>query len=146
MVQDALEHFALDLKHNEKRASIKGDPIGFFMGIMQRGMYVPPSNFVHPAEVEIDHYLAQQEARIARMQEKLAKKEKLDFEVWLLETTESQRREIAPHAQQDMSEMQKGILKNYWKALLSRSNELLNQEDSVKNIQKQIEQSLSGNA
>ena len=54
-------------------------------------------------------------------QEKLAKKENLDFEIWLLETTEEQRREIAPQAKQDMSEMQKGILRNYWKSSVSKA-------------------------
>jgi len=42
-VQDSIHVFAFDLKENEKRKDIKGDPIGFFMGILRkRGMY--PTN------------------------------------------------------------------------------------------------------
>jgi hypothetical protein len=34
---------------------------------------------------------------------------------------EEQRREIASQAKQDMSDMQKGILKNYWKASIPKT-------------------------
>lgn len=48
-VQDFIYFFAFDLKSNGKGRKIKGPPVNFFMGILQKGMpYAAPENYESP--------------------------------------------------------------------------------------------------
>jgi len=96
-LQNSIKHFAFDLAHNDRRASIKGSPISFFMGIMRKfGVYNAPDNYKDPDELVIEQYLEQQE----KQQREQAALEKRWFELekqkWLDTLSEESKNALLP--------------------------------------------------
>ena len=96
-VQDSIHVFAFDLKENGKRKDIKGDPIGFFMGILRkRGMYLPPTNYESPQA----HNMRLYKERMDEIETKRVTIEKKAFDLafgdWFNKLTDEQKKELLP--------------------------------------------------
>jgi hypothetical protein len=115
-VQDSIHAFAFDLKRNQKGKTLKSPPLNFFMGILRKGIpYTPPENYESPEDEARRKYLdakrIQNERRIAIERETF----EIEFQEWKDALSYEQRKEIAPHAKIDGSEMQLAALREYFK-------------------------------
>lgn len=96
-LQDSIRMFAFDLLHNQKRQSIKGDPLNFFIGILRNGPYLPPQNYRSPQELQKIAY-----AEWKRREEENLKSldwEIIDaeFQAWWNALSDDERSEYSPH-------------------------------------------------
>jgi hypothetical protein len=115
-VQDSIDAFAFDLRKNQKGKTLKGSPLNFFMGILRKGMlYAPPENYESPQDEARRKYL--EHKRALALQRDMEEQElfELEFQEWYRALSLEQRREIAPHAKIDGSEMQLGSIKEYFR-------------------------------
>jgi predicted transcriptional regulator len=61
-IQDSIDYFAFDLKHNEKAKTLKKTPLDFFMGILRQGIpYAAPSNYESKESESMRLYLESKE-------------------------------------------------------------------------------------
>jgi hypothetical protein len=82
-VQDFINFFAFDLNRNNKGKEIKGDPINYFMGIIRKGVpYVPPKNYMSPADEARLQYLKYVESRERERAEQEIKIKEFEFRNW----------------------------------------------------------------
>jgi predicted transcriptional regulator len=97
IVQDSIYAFSFDLQHNNKKDSLRTNPINYFMGILRSGKpYIPPSNYESPQDNAMRLYLEskkQSEQKRAAME-----KEMLDlaFLDWEKQLSEVEKQDLLP--------------------------------------------------
>jgi hypothetical protein len=138
-VQDSIDAFAFDLKKNQKANGLKTSPLNFFMGILRKGTpYTPPENYESPEDEARRKYLESKRAQLSRRHAIEKEIVELNFQEWKSTLSGTQRKELAPHAKIDGSEMQNSTLLDYFlKHVYSQQKTA-----SVEVIRRQIDQSL----
>lgn len=97
IVQDSIDHFAFDLKHNNKASSIKGDPLNFFMGIVsRRGAYTAPSNYIDPVLEAMNAYHKSKEQSEKQKTEIEQKIQEIEFRTWHDSLSDSEIHALLP--------------------------------------------------
>jgi predicted transcriptional regulator len=117
-LQASIDHFAFDLKHNNKAASIKKTPIEFFMGIMLHdGYYTPPANYESPQEKARRLYIEHEEAKSKETAAMIERLLNVEFEKWYEGLSDEQKNEILPDSLRHAKERKFGreYLKNHFK-------------------------------
>ena len=96
-VQESIDHFAFDLKYNDKRKSIKKDPIAFFITILKKeGMYMPPENYESPQLIALKLYKERKET-LAKEQAKVEEGiQHLHFLEWRKDLTQEEAMSYIP--------------------------------------------------
>lgn len=95
-LQDSIRMFAFDLLHNQKRQSIKGDPLNFFIGILRNGPYLPPQNYRSPQEIQKRAYVEwkrRQEENLKSLDWEIIDAE---FQIWWNALSDDERNEHSP--------------------------------------------------
>jgi hypothetical protein len=105
-VQDSIHYFAFDLSRNGRAKLIKGNPIGFFMGILRKGnLYTPPANYESVEDIErrrrIEALYRLESQRIAERK----KLEDLEFQKWKANLSIDERKTLVPWTQKDSGPM-----------------------------------------
>jgi hypothetical protein len=138
-VKDSMDAFAFDLSKNQKAKLIHVSPLNFFMGILRKGMpYTPPENYESPEDEAFRKYLESKRVQLQRRKAMEQELIELEFQEWSDGLTADQRKELAPQAKINGSEMQISTLREYFlKQVYSQ-----HQNESVQVIRRQIDQSL----
>jgi predicted transcriptional regulator len=95
-LQESIHAFAFDLEVNGKAKEINGHPLNYFMGILRRGPYAPPSNYEAPDVRQMRLYL---EARKREQQVRAdleAELETVEFDSWLASLSSEERSILVP--------------------------------------------------
>ncbi len=116
-VQDAIHFFAFDLVENNKRQSIRGSPLNYFMGVLRKGIpYAPPDNYESAEERGLKAYMK-------RKREELEKQKSLEAELctfecdsWLDSLTREQQIGLVPETEYARlgSPAHRALLKNHF--------------------------------
>ena len=97
IIQESIEHFAFDIKQNNKKNTIKTSPISYFMGILKRvGYYNPPENYVSPKAQALQELLERKQKEKDDRDHKLKELINIYFEEWNLTLTEETKASIIP--------------------------------------------------
>ena len=101
IVQDSINAFAFDIQENNKSASLKGDPLNFFMGILRNGNpYAPPSNYESPQDKAMRLYVERiREIELGRV---AIEKEAFEcaFNDWFFKLSDAEKKNYLPQAMQ----------------------------------------------
>ena len=101
VVQDSIYGFAFDLRVNGKGSGLKSGPLNFFMGILKKGIpYAPPENYVTPEQEALKKYLSAKKAQAAQRELLERELQEMEFQEWVRSLNASEKREIAPQAQE----------------------------------------------
>lgn len=96
-IQDSIEHFAYDLKYNNKKSEIKTLPISYFMGILKRvGYYNPPENYISPRDKVLNELLERKKKERDEREVKIKELITMYFEEWNLTLNEEEKAKIIP--------------------------------------------------
>ncbi len=97
VVQDSIYAFSFDLKENNKKKEITGNPINFFMGILRKGLpYTPPDGYETPQERHMRLY-EEKMSKLKAQREEIEKKAfNLAFEDWFRDLPDSKKIEFIP--------------------------------------------------
>jgi hypothetical protein len=95
-IQDSIFHFAFDLKHNNKTASIKGNPLNYFMGIVSKRPYTAPSNYIDPVLEALNRYHKTKEQSEKQKAEIEKKVQEIEFSTWYDSLSDSEVEELIP--------------------------------------------------
>ena len=96
-VKDSIEHFAFDLKNNNKLREIKTNPLSYFMGILKRsGIYTAPENYESPRDRAMRLYLAKQKEIKQKRETMENELFDLAFSDWEAKLGEEERSHIIP--------------------------------------------------
>jgi hypothetical protein len=116
IIQDSINAFAFDLKHNGMQDKIKSNPLNFFMGILRNNQpYAAPSNYQDPKMMAMKAYLEQK--KVMRDEKKRMEEEmfQLAFEDWSDELDDAQCEAIIPEARYREYPMKEGFLKEHFR-------------------------------
>lgn len=131
VIEDSIQYFLFDLKHNNKAKEIKTNPLSYFMGILKRvGVYAVPDNYESPKDRAMRIYLEKQKV----IQEKKVAMEKecfsIEFQEWLDNLSEEGKNQIIPDDARKMNlaapkiaAMRSHFEKKVWS---SKKNQLMN--------------------
>lgn len=95
-LQESIYAFAFDLDVNGKGREINGQALNYFMGILRRGPYAPPSNYEAPDVRQMRLYLEAKE-RDQKLREELESRlESVAFDEWVADLTIEDRSGLVP--------------------------------------------------
>ena len=118
IVQDSINAFAFDLEENGKAEKIKGSPLGYFMGILRKGLpYLPPENY-EPRETRAFRQYVEHRERQKAVREELEKRKfELDLDDWIEKLSEEEIPHLIdePQYRDKDSPFRKGALSLYFK-------------------------------
>lgn len=116
IIQDSLNAFAFDLKHNGVGDKIKTHPLNYLMGVLRSNQpYAAPSNYQDPKVLAMREYLdrkKQQREEQKRVEEEIFQ---FDFEDWQENLSEENIAEIIPEARYREYPMKEGFLKTHFR-------------------------------
>jgi len=119
LLQSSIEHFAFDLKENDKAKTINKSPLQFFMGIMLRqGAYHAPKNYESPKNKVMRIVLEdkmREQAAFENMQEKFITVEK---QAWLNKLMPEELEALLPKNQNSILRVagaKKAIISQYFR-------------------------------
>lgn len=93
VIQQSIYAFAFDLNVNGKAKKIKDDPLGYFMGILKKGIpYAPPANYEDPKIRGMRLYLEATERQKKKKEELEQQIIEIHFDEWLQTITDEQKR------------------------------------------------------
>lgn len=95
-LQESIYAFAFDLHENQKAKNISGAPLNYFMGILRKGPYTPPTNYEAPEIRQRRLYLESKEQQRKKCQELEERLEAVEFEEWLEKQPLEQRAVLVP--------------------------------------------------
>lgn|SRR3989338_1065328 len=116
IIQDSLNAFAFDLKHNGVGDKIKTHPLNYLMGVLRSNQpYAAPSNYQDPKVFAMREYLErkkQQREEQKRVEEEIFQ---FDFEDWQENLNEEDIAAIIPEARYREYPMKEGFLKTHFR-------------------------------
>ena len=96
-IQDSINFFSFDLKKNNKRAEITGEPLNYFMGIVRNGTpYVPPANYRSVEDEQRHQYLNYLKRKESERLEEEKKIKDFEFQNWKLTADLTEAIKTAP--------------------------------------------------
>ena len=97
LIQASINHFAFDLKTNQKAEQLKGPPLNFFMGILTKGIpYNPPDNFQDEKIKALREFNEKQKLQKEKLMQVEEEAKEAAFENWLLSMTQEQKKNLLP--------------------------------------------------
>lgn len=96
VVQDSIYHFAFDLKHNNRKAKIRGECLNYFMGILLKRSYTAPSNYIHPSVEARQHYLDMKRQEQKQREALDAELQTLEFKEWYEHLSDDEIKNLTP--------------------------------------------------
>jgi hypothetical protein len=116
IIQDSINAFAFDLKHNGVGDKIKTHPLNYLMGVLRANQpYAAPSNYQDPKVLAMREYLErkkQQREEQKRVEEEIFQ---FDFEDWQINLSEEDIAAIIPEARYREYPMKEGFLKTHFR-------------------------------
>ncbi len=114
-VQDYINFFVFDLKKNNKKAEITGEPLNYFMGIVRNGNpYVPPLNYRSAEDERRLQYLNYLKRKEKERQEEEQKILDLEFTEWRRGLSESELLKLLPEFARKPGLIQDSALKSHF--------------------------------
>jgi hypothetical protein len=97
-IQDSINHYAYDLRYNNKVAEIKKtSPIGYFMGILMRvGLYNPPENYESPKDRALRMLLERKKSEKEKRDGMIKELTTIAFDDWQEKLTKEEKDELLP--------------------------------------------------
>lgn len=95
-VQESINAFAFDLEVNEKVREISGHALNYFMGILRKGPYAPPSNYESPEVRQMRLYLEAKEREQKIRIDLESRLESVAFDEWTIGLTVEERIRLVP--------------------------------------------------
>lgn len=96
-MKESIEHFAFDLKNNNKKIDIKAKPINYFMGILKRlGYYNPPENYVSSRDLLLSERLEKKKKEKEERDNKVKELINCYFDDWHISLSEEDKQTIIP--------------------------------------------------
>jgi len=87
-IKKSIDHFAFDLRENNKAKKIKTNPLNYFMGIMKRtGLYLPPDNYESVQDKTFKKMLKIEKEKANYRQEQIDSLFKMHFDLWYEQQT-----------------------------------------------------------
>lgn len=116
IIQDSINAFAFDLKHNGVGEKIKTHPLNYFMGILRSNQpYAAPSNYQDPKVLAMREYL-ERKKQIRDDKKKLEEEIfQFEFEEWQEGLSDELIAEIIPEARYREYPMKEGFLKTHFR-------------------------------
>jgi hypothetical protein len=106
VIQNSINYFYYDLKHNNKEKEIKKTPVQFFMGIMRNEkMYNPPKNYKSQSELALELAIEQKKAEQDRMNKRLEEFKTINQSQWLEALSTEEQKKIIASKPKDMAIM-----------------------------------------
>lgn len=95
-VQESIYAFAFDIDVNGKGQEINGHPLNYFMGILRKGPYAPPSNYEAPDVRQMRLYLEAKKREQQAKSDLEIELETLEFDSWVTSLSTEERIRYAP--------------------------------------------------
>ena len=97
VIQDSINHFAFDLKQNDKRKEIKTNPLSYFIGILKRtGLYTAPENYESISDRKLRDYLRQKKEQKEQRDSMEHELMRVEYESWVKTIDEQAYNSILP--------------------------------------------------
>jgi hypothetical protein len=95
-VQESINAFSFDLEANGKGREINGHALNYFMGILRKGPYAPPSNYEPPEVRQMRLYLEAKERDQKIRVDLESRLETIEFDEWTAGLTAEDRTRLVP--------------------------------------------------
>jgi hypothetical protein len=97
-VQESIYAFAFDLEVNERKKVINGAALNFFMGILRKGPYGPPTNYEAPGVRQMRLYLEAKKREQQARSEMETELETMEFNEWVAKLSTEERLQFVPES------------------------------------------------
>jgi DNA-binding HxlR family transcriptional regulator len=125
IVQESINAFAFDLEENGKADRIKGSPLGYFMGILRKGLpYFPPENYEPPETRALRQYIEHKERQKTAKEELENRKFELELDEWIEKLSEEEIYQMIeePRYRAKDSPFRRGFLSKHFKNNIYNKN------------------------